>query len=520
MTTKTLQKGNTVTAEDAKTKVEQSYERFMQLSSAIGHCYSAKCILDWDMNTMLPESGSGARTEVVACLSGVAHEKATSPEYEQVLMELLAFVARREGSLLDHTRAAVVRKASRAFVRQRKLSSAFVERRDALCADAHLVWSKAREASDWDAFLPTLEKIIAVKREEAAFVGYNESPYDALLDEYEPGMTTRSVSAMLGTIVPRLSDLLRRIQASSVRPVAWAQAVSIDAARQRMFNERIATRLGFDFKAGRLDASAHPFTTRMHPGDVRITTRYKEDDVLYALMSTVHEVGHGLYEQGIPHTHYGTIAGEAPSLGIHESQSRLWENIVARSRPFASFLVKESRVLGFEIDPEQLYATLSSVAPSCIRTEADEVTYDLHIAIRFEIERDLIEGKLQAKDVPQVWNQKMRDYLGVTPPDHAHGALQDVHWSAGLIGYFPTYTLGNVYASQLYAAVLRDVPGVQARFHEGEFGDLLAWLRTHVHDHGGLKDSAEIVRDATGIAPDSKYFLDYIERKYSELYKL
>ncbi len=512
MLTKVLEQKTSILAEE----VEQTYERFKKLSEEIGHCCSARGVLDWDMATMLPESGNDSRAKVIACLSGVAYEKATSSEYARVLQ---ALVTTADNGHLDSTRSAVVRKAARIFERQRKLSSEFVQRRDALCADAHLVWSKAREANDWNAFLPTFEKIIAVKREEAALVGSKESPYDALLDEFEPGMTTRTASEMLGAIVPTLSSLLRRIQTSHTTLVP-ATFPKIEAVRQKSFNEWIATRLGFDFGAGRLDASAHPFTSRMHPGDVRITTRYREDDLLYGLMSTIHEVGHGLYEQGIPADHYGMSAGEAPSLGIHESQSRLWENIVGRSRSFASFLAEECRTLGFKPDDAQLHASLNNVAPSYIRTEADEVTYNLHITIRFEIERDLIEGKLEAKDVPEMWNQKMREYLGVTPPNAAHGPLQDVHWSAGLIGYFPTYTLGNLYASQLYAAASASIPKLEEGFCAGEFGRLLAWLRMHVHTYGGLKDSAEIVRDATGRAPDPKYFLEYIERKYTELYQL
>jgi carboxypeptidase Taq len=254
---------------------------------------------------------------------------------------------------------------------------------------------------------------------------------------------------------------------------------------------------------------------------VRITTRYDAGDLLYGLMSTVHEVGHGLYDQGIPADHHGTPAGDAPSLGIHESQSRLWENHVARSLPFCRFLC--ATLDGIPVvhpGPEAIHRGLNRVEPSFIRTEADETTYNLHVCLRFEIERALIEGRLDAADVPDAWDAAMRRYLGVAPPDHARGALQDVHWSGGAFGYFPTYTLGNLYAAQLYAKAVEDIPGLEEGFAQGDFGRLLAWLRTRVHLVGGFKEAADIVRAATGSEPDPSHFLRHVERRCGELYRI
>ena len=490
------------------------YDNVRKVMKESGHIVSANNALGWDEQACMPAAGSAARAEVVGYLAGLAHEKTTAAAYGEQLVTLA------QDNALDATQSAIVRKALRRYERNSRLPASFVEQSATLYANAHHTWADARARSNWDAFAPILERIVETKREEAHLIGFTESPYDALLDEYELGLTARTAADMLDTIVPSLSDLLRRIQASSTHPISWQQTTKIDLPRQKEFNTRIATKLGFDFHAGRLDESAHPFTDRFHPGDVRITTRYREDDVLYALMSTVHEVGHGLYEQGIPAEFYGTPVGDAPSLGIHESQSRLWENMVARSRPFAQFLAKEYHTLGLDPDHEQLYAALNAVEASCIRTEADEVTYNLHICLRFAIERELIEGRLKTKDVPEAWNAKMREYFGVTPPNHADGVLQDVHWSGGAFGYFPTYALGNVYAAQLYAVASRDIPGLEAGFREGNFAPLLTWLRDRVHRHGGFKEAAEIVRDATGAEPNPKYFLDYIERKYTALYKL
>ncbi|KPJ84728.1 hypothetical protein AMJ57_05595 [Parcubacteria bacterium SG8_24] len=501
-------------------EVDTLYARFMELRAEIAYLNSANCVLEWDMETFMPEAAADVRAKVMAHLSGAAHDRAVSPEYGDVLS---ALKERLDAGRLQGIRAATVRKCWKEYERERKLPGEFVRELADLCASSHHVWVRAKDNSDFGAFLPNLQRIVELKRQEAGLVGFVGSPYDALLDVYDPGTTTADVERVFRPLRLFLSDFIRRVVDSPHQPDAALARVSVPVATQELLCRRMAESLGFDFKSGRLDTSVHPFTTRLHPGDVRITTAYKEEDFLDALYSTIHEVGHGIYEQALSREHYGTPVGEAASYGFHESQSRMWENLVGRSRQFWEFYLpclQHHAGLLLGVGPGDIYRAVNIVRPSLIRIEADEVTYNLHICLRFDIERGLIEGEYEPQDLPEVWKGLIREYLGVEVPDDARGVLQDVHWSAGYFGYFPSYALGNLYAAQLYAKAQSDIEGLEDGFREGKFRPLFDWLRDRVWCHGGALEAPELVTRSTGSPPDASHFTSYVERKFGEIYRI
>lgn len=499
--------------------IDARYARLLTLLKDITRIDAAKNALEWDMETKMPADAGEARGEVIGCLAGLSHAKLTSPEFEDAIAPLHEL---RERGRLDRTDPghAVVGLAWKRFDRARRLPSTFVEEREALCASSHHVWAKAREASDWQAFLPNLSRIIAMKREEARLVGYAASPYDALIDEFEPGMDAAALGKVLDDLAGFLAPFVRRIGQARRRPDPSIVRKAMAPRAQEALCAAVAKAMGFDLSGGRIDEAAHPFMTRLHLGDVRLVTRYDPANLLDGLYSIIHEAGHGLYEQGLPAGLYGTPAGEAPSFGLHESQSRLWENMVGRSLPFCRWLLGECALQGaaFGVGEAAFWGAINHVAPSLIRVDADEVTYNLHICLRFRLERDLIEGALDPADAPAAWNAGMRELLGIDVPDDAHGALQDVHWSAGLFGYFPSYAVGNLYAAQLYAAAAEELPGMEDGFADGEFAPLLSWLRENVHRHGSCLGADEIVRQATGSGLDAGPFARYLEEKYAGVY--
>lgn len=503
-----------------KTDTDERYARLLALLKDVANVNAAKAALEWDMETKMPAGAGEARGDVIGTLASVAHEKLTSAEFEDAISPLIE--QHRRGAFAKSDPAhAVIGLAWKRFDRERKLPSAHVSALASLCASSHHVWSEARAASDWQAFLPNLARIIAMKREEAGHVGYAASPYDALIDEFEPGMTSAKAAAVLDDLGRFLSAFVCRIADAGTPADPDGARVPLPSIQQEALSIAVAREIGFDFSAGRLDTAAHPFMTRLHLGDVRLTTRYDERNLIDCLYSVVHEAGHGMYEQGLPAELYGTPAGEAASFGLHESQSRLWENMVGKSLPFCLWLAEFAGAQGIGIgDARRFHRGLNAVVPSLVRVDADEVTYNLHVCLRFGIERDLIEGRLDPKDVPEAWNEGMRTLLGVEVPTAALGALQDIHWSGGSFGYFPSYAIGNVYAAQLYGAAARALPGLEDGFRKGEFASLLTWLRENVHRHGSCKTAEEIVRDATGAGLSVAPFVAYVERKFGEIYGL
>lgn len=492
-----------------------SYESLIAL-------YRDKCLIDsaagvlgWDERTYLPTKGSTFRSEQMALLAKLSHEKLTSPRIGELLGEL-------EASKLEGDAAVNVREIRRAYNRAVKMPARLVEELARTTTRAQNVWQEARSKNDFPAFAPWLEKIVTLKREEAQAVGYKESPYDALLDEYEPGMTAKAVTKVFADLRAELVPLVGAIIASPKKPRKDLLNREFAIDRQHLSGQAAAAAIGFDFAAGRLDVTTHPFCSGMGPGDCRLTTRYALREFNQGFFGILHEAGHGIYEQGLVGDHFGTPLGQACSLGIHESQSRLWENQVGRGRPFwEHFFPRTQQMFPGVIDDVSLddwVFAINNVERSFIRVEADEATYNLHIILRFELEQALMTGDLKPADVAGVWKEKFKSFFDLTPPSDAQGCLQDIHWSGGGIGYFPTYTLGNLFAAQFMATARRDLPGLDDDFRRGVFGRLKTWLNQKIHQHGQRHRPGELCQLATGQPLSHQPLLAYLRGKYADFY--
>ncbi len=489
---------------------------------------SAASVLSWDQETYMPAGGGAARAEQIATLEGLAHQKLVSGEVERLLAQWVdpasGEAAESQGESWDEPSRALLREASRDFDRAKKLPSDFVIRLSRECSLAQQAWVTAREESRFSKFLPSLKTVLGLKREEAQYLGYEHSPYDALLDTYEPGATVAQLTPLLTRLRERLVPLLQRVQGSAVTIDDSCLHQSFDQAKQVEFGRLVLTAMGYDFDRGRLDLSAHPFTTSFHPTDVRVTTRVFEKDLPSCLFSCIHEGGHGLYDQGLDPRYYGTPLGESLSLGFHESQSRLWENCVGRSLPFWRCfypILQHTFPQQLATVPlDRFYAAINRAAPSLIRVEADELTYNLHIMLRVEIEQALVEGRTQAEDLPGIWNEKMQSYLGIVPGQDAEGVLQDVHWSMGAFGYFPTYTLGNLYSVQFFEQAKQELPQLDEEIEAGHLLPLRRWLEQKIHRWGRMFTPDHLARRVTGSGVDPEPFLRYLEEKYRLLYRL
>jgi carboxypeptidase Taq len=497
----------------------ESYAELVRRSKELGVLNSCAAVLGWDQQTYMPPAGAALRGEQMAFLASLAHQKFTDPR----VGELLAAV---EGSDLvrdpESDAAANARELRRAYDRATKLPQSLVEELARVTTAAQQAWQEAKPKSDFAGFRPHLEKVITLKREEAAAVGHTGHPYNALLDEYEPGATAEELKTLFAGLTAELAPLVQEITASPRKPDRSVLERDYPVDRQKVFAEAAAAAFGFDFSAGRLDTTAHPFCSGFGPGDCRITTRYNPRFFGEAFFGVLHETGHALYEQHLPAEHFGTPLGSACSLGIHESQSRLWENQVGRGRPFWDHFfprLKQTFPAALAgVSPDAWVFAVNDVRPSLIRVEADEATYNLHIALRFELELGLVSGDLPVSDLPGAWNDRFRALLGLEVPDHARGCLQDIHWSFGGVGYFPTYTLGNLYAAQLMAAARRDLDGLDDDFRRGEFGRLREWLTDKVHRHGQRYRAGELCRRATGDALSPRPFLEYVRDRFVTLY--
>ena len=467
---------------------------------------SAASVIGWDQETYLPDDGHTWRADQLAWLSEKAHELGTSAAWGEALGEA-------ESAAVSPALLAAMR---RDFDRSTKLPGELVAREAMASSLGKQAWAEARKKSDFASFAPHLETLLGIAREKAERWGYEAEAYDALLDTYERGATAAGIASLFDALKPRLRDLAAAATARSAARDAKLPPGPYPIAVQQAFNAKVAASLGFDFKAGRIDTTTHPFCTTLGPHDVRLTTRYDEEDFTSSLFGVMHEAGHGLYEQGLPGSEFGLPSGEAASLGIHESQSRLWENHVGRSYPFWEKwlpIAAEHFPQLARIPLDDFIAAIHRAEFSFIRVEADEATYDLHILLRFGLERRLVSGELAVKDVPAAWNESFQDLFGMTPQDDAHGCLQDIHWSMGGLGYFPTYTLGNLNAAQLFAAATLD-PAIAEGIAKAEYGPLLAWLREHVHAKGAVLTPAEIVKAATGKEPSPEAHLAHLTRRY------
>ncbi len=496
-----------------------AYRELIRRVKEVAVLHSCASLLHWDQQTYMPPRGSEHRAEQLALLAGLAHQQATAPE----IGELLAVVETSDLAADAGSAVAVnAREVRRTYDRATRLPQALVQELARTCALARDVWVDARRKSDFSLFQPWLGKVVALKRQEAEAVGYKDVPYDALLDNYEPGETTRHLTALFATLREELVQLVGKIAASGKQPDLSILHREYPADCQETFGKAAATAIGFDFQAGRLDVTVHPFCSGIGPGDTRITTRYNSQDFGDALFSILHEAGHGLYDQGLDPDHYGTPMGSAVSLGIHESQSRLWENFVGRSRAFWEHYFPLARqifpdALG-DVSLDAFYFAINDVRPSFIRVDADEATYNLHIILRFELEQALISGDLLPADVPGAWNDAFKRLFGLTPPNDAHGCLQDIHWSGGGIGYFPTYTLGNLYAAQFFARARADLGDLEGGFRRGEFAPLKEWLATKIHRQGQRYRAGDLVAAVTGQPLSHRPLLDYLRAKVGSLY--
>lgn len=479
-------------------------------------------LLSWDQETMMPRGGEGLRARQMALLAGLVHERGTSDRVGELLGTLEAS-SWLKGDAPPHARANVA-EVRRVYDRARKIPRELVVEIAGTIPTAQGAWAAARQANDFASFRPHLEKMVKLKREEARAVApAGGDLYGALLDEFEPGMKAADAERMIDELARGLVPLVAAI-AAKPNPPSPLLGRTFDIDKQRVLCAMVPPALGLAPSESRLDVSSHPFSQRIGQGDVRLTTRFDAGDLRGAFFGVLHETGHALYEQGLDPAHDGTPAGEARSLGVHESQSRLWENLVGRGEPFWRHWHPVLRslfpdALG-DVDLDGIVRGANRVEPSLIRVEADEVTYNLHIVVRMRIERLLIAGDLDVGDVPGVWNEEMKKTLGIDVPDDRRGCLQDVHWSVGAFGYFPTYALGNMFAAQLMEAARRALPKLDEHIAAADYAPLLSWLRTHVHRRGAQAPGVKIVEDATGRAPDASAFLAYVRAKLAPLYGL
>jgi carboxypeptidase Taq len=501
----------------ARVITDGSIEDLRERLATIGDLRSAASVLAWDRQTYMPEGGVRGRAEQLASLARVAHEMLVSPDTGR----LLERAGEREPGSDD---AAFLRLARRQHDRAVRLPARLVAETSRATALAEQAWISARETSDWSLFAPHLARVLALKREEAGYLD-GEHPYDAMLDRYDPGASTKRLRIMFDELKAGILPLVRDVSARLVEDRDALLRGSFDEATQEAFGREVISRFGYDLSRGRQDRAVHPFCINFgDPDDVRITTRFDPKRLSVGLFATCHEAGHALYEQGVDPSYSRTPLSGGVSMGVHESQSRLWENLVARSREFWSFFHQGLQnafphVLG-GIDLETIYGAVNAVRPSEIRTEADELTYDLHVLLRFELELALFEDDLAVADLPEAWNAKMEEYLGIVPENDSLGILQDTHWAIGYFGYFPSYTVGNVLSVQLFDAAVNERPEIVPQMERGEFGTLLGWLRDNVHRHGKKYEPDDLIERATGRPPNAAPYLRYLESKFGELYGL
>ena len=492
-----------------------NYESLTAILSKFADINFASGVLQWDQEVYMPAKGAEMRAQQLSTLAGLAHETGTSPEIGKLLSDL------GNDASLNAKQQINVKEILRNYNDRLKYSTGFVMEMSQAISEAFQLWQKAKKESNFKIFAPGLSRLVDLKLKECELLGYEEHPYDALLNQFEPGMTTARVKQMFDDVRKELVPFVKEIFS---KPVINDDFTHLHYAKDKQWNFglEVLGEMGFDFEAGRQDISIHPFTTNFNSRDVRVTTRINENDLCEMLWSCIHEGGHALYEQGLPFGDYGLPSGEYLSLGIHESQSRLWENNVGRSKPFWDFYYSRLRAVFPEhlgsIDGADFYKAINKVEPSFIRTNADELTYHFHVMIRFEIEVALMEGKVKVDDLPAMWNSKYKEYLGIKVPDDARGVLQDIHWSHGSFGYFPTYSMGSFYAAQFFNQAKKDIGGLTGQIEMGNFKPLLDWLRVNIHQYGRQYTSDQICEKVTGKPLDFSEFMQYAREKFGKIY--
>lgn len=501
--------------------MEEKWQELRSRLAQVQNLQYASSVLGWDQQTFMPPRGAQARAEQLATINKLAHELFTKDEIGQLLEDLQGEASKMD---YDSDDASLIRVTRRDYDKSRRVPPQLVAEISQTSALAIEAWTRAREHSKFSEFQPLFEKIVELEIELANRLGYQDRIYDALLDQYEPGMKSAEVQSIFDDLKKGLIPLVRAISGRLDRIDSSCLFRDFDEAKQWDFGVSVIQRYGFDFEAGRQDKSVHPFTTGFGLGDTRITTRLDRHYLPTGLFGTMHECGHALYDMGYRAELEGTPLAGGASLGVHESQSRLWENLVGRSRGFWRHFFPQIREAFPEqladMDAESFYRAVNKVNPSLIRVEADEVTYNLHIMLRFEIENDLVERKLKVSQVPDAWNAKIKDYLGIVPPNDAEGCLQDIHWSLASLGYFATYSLGNLLSVQFFDKAVKDVPEIPQQIAQGKFAGLLGWLRENVHRHGRKFTLNELAVRATGEPLQIKSYMEYLRTKYGEIYGL
>lgn len=496
---------------------EQAYDELVTRAREAWLLGTCSALLSWDEHTYMPKGGVEHRGRQLALLAGLAHERATDPR----LGELLTRLETSPASDPLEPRRVNVRELRRRFDRATRLPRKLVEELARTTSRAQQEWIVARKERRFELFEPWLSKVVALKRDEAQAHQPSTCLYDALLEDYEPGARVDQIKPLFDELRRELVDLVHKVDGAPRRPTRDVLEGEFPLEKQRALGERASRTIGFDFDRGRLDTTAHPFCTGIGPGDTRLTTRYQPRSFTESFFGVLHETGHGLYEQGLDPEEAGLPMGEAVSLGIHESQSRLWENAVGRGLPFwRHFFPIACQMFPSlkDVRLDDFHTAVNRVSPSLIRVEADEVTYNLHVMVRFELEQELLEGKLDAADTPSAWNDKYRQYLGLVPSHDSEGCLQDIHWSAGLFGYFPTYTLGNVYGAQLFAHARSTLGDLEASFVQGDYSPLLDWLRANVHRQGQRYGSTDLIQFATQEKPSARALVSDLRRQVSQVY--
>ncbi len=494
---------------------EKNYDALSKRMAEIADLTGAASLLQWDQETYMPSGAGEIRGQQLATLYGLAHEQFTADETLR-LLELL----KADEEVLTQNQIHSVDRLWRDYKRKTCLDREFVEKISYQVSRSFHAWENARLEKNFDLFAPELEVLTNLKREEAERIGYAESPYDALLDEYEPGMQASKLNTLFDVLLPALDRIYANRKQKSGDELAGNHFLAMPIENQWTLCREVLNKIGFDTQHGRLDRSSHPFSISMHASDVRITTRFNAEDLTIALWSTLHEAGHAFYEMGLNPETRGMPLSEAASLGIHESQSRLWENQIGRSQAFLKYIEPEFKIACGGTLPidfiQSIYHHINRIEKGLIRTEADELTYHYHIYIRYQIEREILEGRLKIKELKARWNEMYEKYLDIKPADDAEGVLQDVHWSHGSFGYFPTYTLGSIYAAQFYNAATSEIPELQSLHSHEHLSQLKNWLKSNVFDYGRTLDADSICRNATANALNPLEFIRYIEQKIAE----
>ncbi|MEM2917499.1 MAG: carboxypeptidase M32 [Candidatus Bathyarchaeia archaeon] len=497
-------------------QAEKLFEKLLEHVKAASKFEYAASLLEWDQETKMPPKGAEGRAEIFAAVKTEGFKIFTSEEVGKILKELM-----KEKEKLDVNKQALVQRINEVYHRTKAIPTDLFKTFNETKSKAYHIWVEAKNKSDFKIFTPSLEKILEIRRRFAELYGYEKNPYDGLLPDYEPGLTAEDLRTIVKDLRRELVPFVQTLLDKADKPNEKILEGNFPENLQHEFSLEVLKALGYDFDRGRLDTTVHPFTIGVGPDDVRVTTNYNVKKLDSALFATIHECGHALYDQGKDALLKWIYMDTGYSHGVHESQSRMMENMVGRSLAFWKFFYPklQSYFPSFRKVPvEEFYRAVNAVKPSLIRIFADEVTYNLHIMLRFEIEEAMLKGDVEVKELPALWNEKMQEYLGITPKKDSEGVLQDVHWSMGYIGYFPSYMLGNLYAAQLFATAKQEIKDLEEKIAQGKFNILLTWLRNKVHRFGLIYEAPQLLKEVTGQGPTSKPWLEYIKEKFTKIY--